>query len=61
MSRQRKSEPAGSEHPAPALRLVKTPESPRPAPDPELKAILDDLKRRHRERGESESGGKDAA
>lgn len=44
----------------PKLRLVKsTDERPRPEPDPELRAILDDMKRRGRV--EREPGGKDAA
>jgi hypothetical protein len=49
----------------PELRLVKNPdEPPRPEPGPELKAILDDMKRRYRvqrEQNEVEPGGKDAA
>jgi hypothetical protein len=49
----------------PKLRLVKIPdERPRPEPDPELKAILDDMRRRYRaerERAEREPDGKDAA
>lgn len=49
----------------PKLRLVKnTDERPRPEPDPELKAILDDMKRRHRERrgrAERTPDDKDAA
>lgn len=47
----------------PSLRLVKNPdERPRPEPDPELKAIIDDLYRRDRaRRGRSEPEGKDAA
>lgn len=49
----------------PTLRLLKNPvERPLPAPDPELKEILDDMKRRdrvQRERIEREPDGKDAA
>lgn len=47
------------------LRLVKSPEArPRHEPGPELKAILDDMKRRYpvaRERNGREPDGKDAA
>lgn len=49
----------------PELRLVKNPdERLLPAPDPELKEILDDMRRRYRvqrERSESGPEGKDAA
>jgi hypothetical protein len=49
----------------PGLRLVKTTdERPRPEPDPELKEVLDDMKRRYRvqsERIERGPDGKDAA
>jgi hypothetical protein len=49
----------------PKLRLVKGPdERPRPEPDSELRAILDDMKRRYRvqrERDGREPDGKDAA
>ena len=49
----------------PKLRLVKNPdERPRPEPDSELKAILNDMNRRYlvrRERAEREPDGKDAA
>lgn len=48
----------------PPLRLVKTPEPKRPAADPRLKAILDDLQRPprvKRERMRLDPGGKDAA
>lgn len=49
----------------PGLRLVKNPdERPRPEPDPELRAIIDDMSRRYRaqrERSEPEPVGKDAA
>lgn len=49
----------------PKLRLVKnTDERPRPEPDSEMKAILNDRNRRYRvqrERADRESGGKDAA
>lgn len=45
----------------PKLRLVKNPdERPRPEPDSDLKAIIEDMNRR-RERAEREPGGKDAA
>lgn len=47
------------------LRLVNSSvERPRPAPDPGLKAIIEDMNRRHRasrERIERDPGGKDAA
>jgi hypothetical protein len=47
------------------LRLVPSPEErPAPAPDPELKEILDDMRRRYRvqqERIERGPDGKDAA
>ena len=46
------------------LRLVKTPEPTRPEPGPEMKAILDAIRRRyraHRERVGRDPGGKDAA
>ena len=46
------------------LRLIKTPESKRPEPAPEMKAILDDIRRRyraHRERAGRDPGGEDAA
>jgi hypothetical protein len=45
-------------------RLVKTPERKRPEPSPELKAMLDDMRRRYRvsrERDGREPEGKDAA
>jgi hypothetical protein len=49
----------------PKLRMVKSPgERPRPGPDSELKAIIEDMNRRHRERrgrAEENPGGKDAA
>ena len=49
----------------PGLRLVKSlEERPRLEPDPELKAIVEDLNRRsraQRERNEREPDGKDAA
>jgi hypothetical protein len=49
----------------PELRLVKSPdERSRLKPDPELKAILDDMKHRHRERrgrAERNPDDKDAA
>jgi hypothetical protein len=49
----------------PELRLVKSPdERPRRESDPELKAILDDMKRRHSERdrrAERNPDDKDAA
>jgi hypothetical protein len=46
------------------LRLIKTPEAKRPEPSPELKALLDDMRRRYRvsrEREGRDPGGKDAA
>jgi hypothetical protein len=46
------------------LRLIKTPEARRPEPSPELKAMLDDMRRRYRvsrERLGRDPGGKDAA
>lgn len=49
----------------PKLRLVSSPdERPAPAPDPELKGVLEDLRRRspvQRERVEHGSDDKDAA
>jgi hypothetical protein len=49
----------------PKLRLVQNPgERPRLTPAPELKEILDDMRRRsciQRERAEQDPGGKDAA
>lgn len=49
----------------PKLRLVKSPdERPRPTADPEMKEILDGMRRRYRiqhERIEREPDGKDAA
>ena len=47
-----------------SLRLIKTPEPKRPEPGPELKAMLDDMRRRYRvtrERIDRDPGGKDAA
>jgi hypothetical protein len=48
------------------LRLIPTPDSERKkqAPDPELKRMLDEMRRRHpaeRDRGGFDTGGKDAA
>ena len=46
------------------LRLIKTPEAKRPEPAPEMKAVLDDMRRRyraHRERVGGDPEGKDAA
>lgn len=44
------------------LRLVKSPdERPLPEPAPELKALIEDMNRRRRERIERDPGGKDAA
>lgn len=61
---RRAGEPAFPEKKT-GLRLVKSPaERPRPKPDPELKAIVEDLNRRaraQRERIEREPGGNDAA
>ena len=47
-----------------ALRLIKTPERKRPEPSPELKAMLDDMRRHYRmsrEREWCDPGGKDAS
>jgi hypothetical protein len=44
--------------------LVKTPEAKRPEPSPELRAVLDDMRRRYQmrlERDWYDPGGKDAA
>jgi hypothetical protein len=44
------------------LRLVKTLEAKRPEPDPEFKAMLDDVRTRDRvRRAGRDPGGKDAA
>jgi hypothetical protein len=46
------------------LRLIKTPEPKRPEPSPELKAMLDDMRRHYRvsrERVERDPSGNDAA
>ena len=61
-----KSRKAGQPvHRKPMLRLVPSPEErPCPEPDPELKEVLDDMRRRYRvqrERIEQEPDGKDAA
>ena len=51
-------------HAGRGLRLIKTPEPKRPEPSAELKAMLDDMRRRYqvsRERAERDPGGKDAA
>jgi hypothetical protein len=64
VSAQRKDEPDIKPPAASRLRLIKTPETKRPEPSPELKATLDDMRRRHRiqrERIEREPDGKDAA
>jgi hypothetical protein len=46
----------------PRLRLVKSPdERPLPEPAPELKALIEDMNRRHHERIERDPGSKDAA
>lgn len=46
----------------PKLRLVQNPdERPRTTPDPELKEIIDNVRRTQRERIEREPDGKDAA
>lgn len=52
--------------PKPELRLVKNPdERPRPAPDPGLKEVLGDMRRRHHRVQDGRMGrgpeGKDAA
>ena len=61
MSAERKDEPDAPERPA--LRLIKTPEAKRPEPGPEMKAMLDDMRRRkqHRERAGRDPEGKDVA
>jgi hypothetical protein len=64
VSAKRKDEPGIEPLAAGRLRLIKTPETKRPEPSPELKAILDDMRRRYRvsrERSERDPGGKDAA
>ena len=46
------------------LHLIKTPQPKRPEPSPEMKAMLDDMRRRERgnpRRAGRDSGGKDAA
>ena len=59
-------EPDVIEHPdiGRRLRLIKTAEAKRPEPAPEVKAILDGIRRRyraHRERAVRDPGGEDAA
>lgn len=57
-------EPDIIEHLNAGLRLIKTPEPKRPEPSPEMKAMLDDMRRRERGnpgRAGRDSGGKDAA
>lgn len=64
MSAKRKDEPDIEPPAAGRLRLIKTPETKRPEPSPELKAMLDDMRRRYRvsrERSAQEPEGKDAA
>lgn len=64
MSAKRKDESDIEPPAAGRLRLIKTPETKRPEPDPELKATLDDMSRRYRlqrRRMERDSGGNDAA
>jgi hypothetical protein len=64
VSAKRKDEPDIEPSAAGRLRLIKTPEAKRPEPSPELKAILDDMRRRYRvsrERAERDPNGKDAA
>jgi hypothetical protein len=64
VSAERKDEPDIDRPTAGRLRLLKTPETKRPEPSPELKAMLDDMRRRYRvkrERTERDPGGKDAA
>jgi hypothetical protein len=64
-NKQRKPGEPVYRKPESGLRLVKSPDTrPRPAPDPELQAVLDDMKRRYRvqrERAARDDGGKDAA
>jgi hypothetical protein len=64
VSAKRKDEPDIEPPPAGHLRLIRTPEPKRPEPSPELKEMLDDMRRRYRvsrERAEHDPGGKDAA
>jgi hypothetical protein len=64
VSAKRKDESDIEPPAASRLRLIKTPETKRPEPSPELKAMLDDMRRRYRvrrERAEHDPGGKDAA
>jgi hypothetical protein len=66
VSAEREDEPDAPERPRAGrgLRLIKTPEVKRPEPAPEMKAILDDIRRRyraHRGRAERDPGGKDVA
>jgi len=66
VSAERKDEPDAPERPEAGrqLRLIKTPEAKCPEPSPELKATLEDMRRRYRvsrERMGRDPGGKDAA
>jgi hypothetical protein len=64
VSAERKDEPDIEPPAVGRLRLIKTPETKFPEPSPELKAMLDDMRRRYqvnRERTEHDLGGKDAA
>jgi hypothetical protein len=64
VSAERKGEPSIDRPASGRLHLVKTPEPKRPEPSPELKAMLDEMRRRdrvNRERAERDPGGKDAA
>jgi len=64
VSAKRKDEPDIAPPAASRLHLIKMPETKRPGPSPELKATLDDMRRRYRvsrERAERDPGGKDAA
>jgi hypothetical protein len=64
VSAEREDEPEAPGRPRAGLRLIKTPEAKRPEPAPEMKAILDDIRRRyrlHRKRVEHDPEGKDVA
>ena len=64
-NKQRKPGEPVYRKPESGLRLVNSPDArPRPAPDAELKAVLDDMNRRYRvqrEREARDDGGTDAA
>jgi hypothetical protein len=48
VSAEREEDSDAPERPRASLRLIKTPEPKRPEPAPEMKAILDDIRRRYR-------------